>query len=288
MPRAEEATLPSEDATAARGVESAREIEIRRFEGDGLRYRRDRVAVETPLVIVLNGEILVRLRCLPSHQDSLAVGFLLTEGLVEGPEEIRSVALAHDGMKVAVRADVPPARAERFRELLTLTTACGGGISSGHDMTLRHRADRGPNALRLAPETVFSVLAGLRRSAPCFHETGCTHSAILGGPSGILFSAEDVGRHNAVDKVVGLAVRSGVALRHHVVASSGRLTFEIIAKLARVGVPCVISRAAPSAQALDLAASFDMTVIGFARGRRFNAYTAAWRLHGHADAASID
>jgi len=260
------------------GVPREKEIILHRYDGGWLGKARDVVAGESPLVLLLNDRVLVRLRCLPTEQEALALGFLLTEGLVDEPESVRSIRCDPQKLEVWVEADVPPDRLDEFERNLTLTTACGGGITSEIELR-RNTQDASDRSLRLQPETILNVIKDLHQRSDHFKSTGAVHSACLAGPGGeILLFAEDVGRHNAVDKVVGLAARRGVGLRDKMVASSGRLTFEIVAKLARVGVPCVISRAAPSAQALEIAEEHDLTVIGFARGRRFNVYTAPWRM----------
>jgi FdhD protein len=254
------------------------EIEVERVQRGRRERVRDRVAGESPLVILLNGEVLVRLRCLPAEQEALAVGFLLSEGLIEGHGAIRSVQLDPQGMEVRVDAEIASSRLDEFRRNLTLTTACGGGITSETDLPGASPGDRSGGPF-VTPESIARVMAEMAERSATFRETGCVHCAALADAAGeVRVFAEDVGRHNAVDKVIGLAAREGVEPEEGILASSGRLTFEILAKLARMGVRCIVSRSAPSAQAIEIAREREITLVGFARGRRFNVYSAPWRV----------
>lgn len=268
----------SEKGRPAPSIPEVSEVPVERFHRGRRESVRDRVAGESPLVILLNGEVLVRLRCLPVEQEALALGFLLSEGLIEGTGSVLSLRLDPQGMEVWVEAEIEPSRLDEFHRNLTLTTACGGGITSESDLP-EPSPGHGAEGPFVAAEAVGTVMAGMAERSTTFQETGCVHCAALAATDGeVRIFAEDVGRHNAVDKVIGLAAREGIDPEEGIVASSGRLTFEILAKLARMGVRCIVSRSAPSAQAIEIARERGITLVGFARGRRFNVYSAPWRI----------
>jgi FdhD protein len=255
----------------------------------------DVVAVEEPLEIRVDGETVAVTMRTPGADADLALGFLFAEGMITGPEDVGAVAhcgRAGDegrGNVIDVRSAgghrIDVERVLEGRRWAPTTSACGVcGRRTIEDLLAR--------LPRLAPRSVavdlaVRAVAELGASQPAFARTGGLHAAAIRGENGaLLAAAEDVGRHNAVDKAVGslLAARAlgrgqvGPALA--VLAVSGRTSFEIVQKAAMAGIACVASVSAPSSLAIDLARQTQIALLGFVRGGGWNAYAGAERLVG--------
>jgi FdhD protein len=220
----------------------------------------------------------------PGGDFELAVGFLFTEGLI-APSDVRRVAYCDDVADDDQRFNVVsvalerPFDADRLRRNFYATSSCGVcGKAALDDVEVRC------TPVADGPEVTVDVLRSLpdalRRSQKIFDRTGGLHAAGLFRADGTLVTArEDVGRHNAVDKVIGEMVLGGrVPLADHLLQVSGRLSFEIVQKAAVAGIPVVSAVSAPSSLAVDAAERFGMTLVGFVRGDRLNVYTGARRV----------
>ena len=239
----------------------------------GAEGKSDTVIVERAVELVLNGRVLVRIQCLPERIEDLAVGFFRTEGLIESPRAIAECRVAPDGGRVEVRADVDPDRLVLFRERVATSSGCGSGASAPETALPRLASDA-----RFAPEDVLARMKDLLQTSVLFRETGGVHAAALTDGRTLLVFAEDIGRHNAVDKAVGAALRQGADLAALALLTTGRASSDIVAKAVRAGIPAVVSRGAVTSRAIELGRSADAAVAGFARGDRMNVYTAAWRF----------
>ena len=153
-------------------------------------------------------------------------------------------------------------------------SGCGGSLLFGPTGLISPlKAD-----IKVAPEMIFSLIKEFQDRAMIFKETGGTHCAAVGTTKEILFFAEDIGRHNAVDKVIGQALLAGTPLEDKFLLLSGRIAYDISMKAARSGIPVCISRAAPTSAALELGERIGLTIIGFVRGKRMNIYTHPERI----------
>jgi FdhD protein len=242
----------------------------------------DTVIVERAVELVLNGRVLVRIQCLPERLDDLAAGFLRTEGLIESPRAIAECRVAPDGGRIEVRADVDPDRLVLFRERVATSSGCGSGASAAETALPRLASDA-----RFAPEEILARMKDLLQASALFRETGGVHAAALTDGRTLRTFAEDIGRHNAVDKTVGAALRQGADLAALALLTTGRASSDIVAKAVRAGIPAVVSRGAVTSRAIELGRSADAAVVGFARGDRMNVYTAAWRF-GLANSANAN
>ena len=243
---------------------------LRSLERDGT---VDRVAVEEPLEIRVEGEPVAVTMRTPGHDEELALGFLHGEGMIDGPRAAGPTAdLAANVVEVEGPASLPPA-GRRF-----YTTSSCGVCGKG---ALEEVAVHAP-ALRPGPEVARSVLADLpqRLAQPTFERTGGLHAAGLFDATGTLLCArEDVGRHNALDKVIGWALREGeVPLAERLLCVSGRLAFELVQKAAVAGCPVLVGVGAPTSLAVELARERRMTLGGFARDGRINVYADSDRV----------
>jgi FdhD protein len=231
----------------------------------------DEVAVEEPLEIRVDGRPLAVTMRTPGEDEELALGFLYGEGLIDGPRAA-SPTLAINTIEV----DGPLIREPATRSFYTTSSCgvCGKGA-------LEEVAVSAPRALP-GPVIARALLAALpdRLRQPTFARTGGLHATGLFTPAGELLAVrEDVGRHNAMDKVVGWALGQGlVPLHPNVLCVSGRLSFELVQKAAVAGAPVLVGVGAPSSLAIRLADDRGITLAGFARGERVNLYTAVERV----------
>jgi FdhD protein len=238
--------------------------------GDGA---EDHVAIEEPLEIRVDGEPLAVTMRTPGHDEELALGFLLGEGLIDSPHRVGPTA---DLASNTVEVEGPLLRDPGRRRFYT-TSSCGVCGRGALEEVEVHAATAPPG-----PVVAHAVLAGLpgRIEQPAFEATGGTHATALFDRAGEpLLAREDVGRHNAMDKVVGRALIDGLLPLHgHVLCVTGRLSFELVQKAAVAGAPILVGVGAPSSLAIDLAADRGMTLCGFASAGRLNVYAGPERV----------
>lgn len=251
-------------------------FEIIRFSGGDREQVSDSTAREVPLTIVLDGRELGTLLCSPSDLKELACGFLFTSGIINSPSELKSLTV--DERRWTAFADLAaPSGLEATAMKRMYTPGCGKGTMYYSVAALACRA-KAASGLVLQPGEILSLASDLQRRSAIHDETGGTHAAALAGRDGIEVFREDIGRHNALDKVIGARLLAGGSCRDLILLSSGRVSSDAMLKAGRCGVQAVVSRGAPTSQAVRLAREAGITLIGFARGKRFNVYSGAGRV----------
>ena len=265
------------------------------------RYRRgkeprevaDRIVVELPLEINVNGLPLVALMRMPGMDKELAVGFCLTERVIADVSQIKLLkhcgSMERDigegrevgdtaldrGNVVELELDSPGER-ERFGSTYVVRTGCGGADMSAIEDYHEGEID---SALQVKEEVIYRIGEELTRRQDIFRGTGGTHGAGIFSASGeVVAVAEDVGRHNALDKAVGWCALRGTSLQDKILVLSGRISYEMALKTVRVGIPVLVSMAAPTSLGLRVAGAAGLTVVGFAGSERFNVYTHPRRI----------
>jgi FdhD protein len=274
MARARVPPLPA-DTAAVRRVEVVRDV--------GAPPVADLVAVESPLEVRLNGTPFAVVMRTPGADRDLALGFLFSEGLLHRRDEVARVDLDEEHAAVNVvfvrgRADAVAAALDTRRQIVT-TSSCG--MCGRHDLaSLRVDASPIPLSWTVGATLVAALPGTLRASQPAFADTGGLHAAGLFTRDGRLdASAEDVGRHNAVDKLVGRMLDAGrLPLTDSLLFVSGRTSFEIVQKAWLAGIPLVAAVSAPSSLAVDLARAAGITLLGFVRDGRCNIYAHPERV----------
>ena len=278
---------------------STASLKVDRFQDGSSHRQKDHVAVEEPLELRVEHPALetggalsvaVTMRT-PGDDFELAAGFFLTEGLIRKREDIRQIAYCqgeepqeYNIVTVQLAADAPFDPLSWSRNFF-VSSSCGVcGKASLEAVEVRGCEPIGSGTLRLAPATLVGLPDVLRERQAAFAQTGGIHAAGLFSADGEPITVrEDVGRHNAVDKVVGRELLEGhLPLEDKVLVVSGRSSFEIMQKALMARIPVIVAVGAPSSLAVDMARRFDMTLVGFTRGASYNVYHGSDRIGGDA------
>jgi FdhD protein len=237
---------------------------------------QEAVAVEAPISLYVNDELVTTIMATPFQIKELAVGWLLDEGILRELKEADRIWIEGNGVKVKTLSDVKM-RIEAASVSKLITTGCG---SMEEFIKLLDRLDKPfvDSSYSIRAEEILRMTQELNDRAKVFRETGGTHSAALFFDGKIAAFAEDVGRHSAVDKCIGTAALSGVDFSRCVVVSSGRQPADMVLKAARVGIPIVASIAGPMQSGVYAAQITNVTLICFVRGQRMNVYAVPERI----------
>jgi FdhD protein len=263
------------------GWPSYQQRPVERWQGSQHSIQQDYNAEEVPVSLIYNGEPHVVMLATPTNLEEFALGFSITEGIIKTPQELLSARIINRSNGIEVRLQIPNERvvclADKGRNL-TGRTGCGLCGAS----TLQ-QAIRRPNAvngdLALSATELFSALADIKQRQTLNQLTGSVHAAAWVVPGqGVTDVREDVGRHNALDKLIGLLLRSGKNLASGFVIVTSRASYELVQKAASVGITLLASISAPTGLAIRLADEAGLTLIGFARDDQHVVYTHPQRL----------
>ena len=258
-------------------MKSLHEALIIRMKGGDIEEVTDQVASEIGFTLNVNDKQVVTLLCTPSELDAMAVGFLLSEGILINRNALLDVQVDEKTYTVSVTLKDLPDDIEATFNKKTITSGCGQGITYTDAESLKSLP---PNRsmLQVSPEKVRNILKEFRTISDLFTKTGGVHSAALVDKGKIILFSEDIGRHNAVDKLLGKAFLAGISSDDKILLSSGRISGEIMTKVIRNRIPILISRTAPTCMSITYAEDHGVTLIGFARGSRMNVYTHPQRI----------
>ena len=270
---------------------SVMHTDIRRIDGVTVLDTTDVLAIEEPLEIRIEygpvparttKSISVTMRT-PGNDSELASGFLFTEGIIKNPADINTIfSKVENVIHVALATGIEPEMNKLERNFYT-TSSCGvcGKASIEAVKTTCDLSETYPyDNLRLGPALLSGLSATVSKSQDIFEQTGGIHAAALFNTVGeLLLLREDVGRHNALDKLIGAALeKSLLPLNNHILYLSGRASFELVQKAAMAGIKVITAVGAPSSLAVQMAEEWGMTLIGFLRGHRFNIYSGTQRV----------
>lgn len=237
----------------------------------------DVVAKEFPLTIILNNQELVTLLCSPTNLKYLAVGFLFSEGLLKSKDEIKKILVddRRGVVRVETEGDEELASHALFKRFIT--SGCGRGVSfySAADAQGQVRVE---SRLEISTLEVLALVNEFQHHSQIYRATGGVHSAALCDTTNIIVFSEDIGRHNAIDKIFGECLLNDITTDDHIIITSGRISSEILLKVARRNVPIIVSKSAPTSLGVRLADDLGLTLVGFVRGKRMNVYTHAGRI----------
>lgn len=247
---------------------------------DGAGWVMDEVATEMPLTLYVNQVELATLVATPTDLEDLVLGFIVSEGIVRGPEAVQIMEIDAEDQTARVVAEADPsAAAQRMFERRYIASCCGKGRASiyfASDASAMEPILGGPT---LGARVALALVRELQGESEIFRRTGGVHNVALARADGSLVATRaDIGRHNALDKLYGHCLRSGIDTQDLVCVLSGRVSSEMLLKAAKLRVAIVVTKAAPTELALALADAIGVTVVGFARGDRLNVYTHPERI----------
>jgi FdhD protein len=252
-------------------------LPVTRVTEQGRSKVEDIVIREFPLTIFLNGQELVTLLCSPTNQKYLAVGFLLSEGLISNKGDIKEIAVDSQRGVVRVQTTEGKDMATDVMFKRMITSGCGKGAIFYNVADVQGKA-KVESQIMIAAGQVFTLIREFQHHSEIFKATGGVHSAALCDATDILVFHEDIGRHNAIDKIFGECILKDISTTDRIVVTSGRVSSEILLKVSKRNIPVLISRSAPTDQGVKLAKDLGITLIGFVRGKKMNVYANEWRI----------
>ena len=249
---------------------------IQRVTREGKQDSEDVVTIELPLTIIVNNKELTTLLCSPTDLKYLAIGFLASEGLIKGKAEIKKIIVDEKRGVARVEAVEDKEFApDVFKRLIT--SGCGRGVSfhSAADVQEQSKVE---SQTTISNVEVFTLVKEFQHRSQVFKTTGGVHSAALCDTKNILVFNEDIGRHNAIDKIFGECMLTDIPTDDRIIITSGRVSSEILLKVAKRNIPILVSKSAPTNLGVRLANGLGITLIGFVRGERMNVYASGWRV----------
>jgi FdhD protein len=261
------------------GDERVDRIKITRVTSGKKEETYDVVVTEAPLMIFLNEEKTITLLCTPQDQEYLAVGFLFSEGFLQNKKEIERINFDRKRNEINILTQSKKPLPSNFSQSKTLTSGCAKGITFSNIEDIDPAKDL---LIDLQTTLTFSEIQKLMREfekrSVLFRKTGGVHAAALANKEKILTYFEDIGRHNAVDKIFGKCLLDQISCEDKVLLLSGRISSDILAKASKSRLSIIVSRSAPTSQAVKNAQKLGITLVGFARGSKMNIYSFPLRI----------
>ncbi len=229
--------------------------------------------VETPVSLTINGSAWLSFMCTPVDLEALAVGFLYDEGVISRMDEVADVRVCEHGDNVDVWLNRSVEQPTSWRR----TSGCTGGVTAV-DLLAKPDIYFDPEQPRVGADAIGQLVEMLFESQELYRETGGVHTSALSDGEKVLLSAEDIGRHNTLDKIAGLCLLRDIWPKTRILITTGRISSEMLQKAARLQAPILISRTSPSSLSIEMAERYGITLIGYARRQRFNVYSNAQRV----------
>jgi FdhD protein len=229
--------------------------------------------VETPVSLSINGEAWVSFMCTPVLLEAMAIGFLFNEGVIDSMDEVVDVRLCEHGNNVDIWLNHPVEKPAGW----TRTSGCSGGVTAV-DSIQKPRSVSFPEGFTLPVSGINRLVEMLFDAQDLYRETGGVHTSALTDGERILLSADDIGRHNTLDKIAGQCLMQNIWPGHRILLTTGRISSEMLQKALRLGAGMLISRTSPSSLSIELAEKWGITLIGYARKNGFNLYAHPERI----------
>lgn len=255
---------------------NTKKIIVDKFYKDNFESFEDYVIKDEKIDFYLNGEKLISVMSIKEYQDAHIVGFLLSEAVISTLDDIKSLKISEDGLSVYVEADISNIAYENLFKQKTLTSGCCVGVTGNAEKTFDCAFISTQYSLKSSE--ILSYMSEFNKSSKLFDDTGCVHKARIVLKDGTFFEAEDIGRHNAIDKVIGLVTLQRKNLKESILYVTGRLSNEMVVKCVMHKIPIVVSKAAVTFEGIKAANEHGVTLIGFAREHRMNVYTHSGRV----------
>ena len=253
-------------------VEQVASVRAGIYDRSGKRLEQDQLVIrERPVTLYLNGREMVTLLCSGHHLDELAAGFFYAEGFLRSPEDILGIDIDDEAGAVNLSARGDSSMTEGLWQKRTISSGCAKGslFYFSLDALLSKPVK---NDIRITPGRILDRVEDLNRLSETYRRTHGVHNTALADLDRVVLFRDDIGRHNAVDMIVGHVFLHGIPLRDKMLITTGRLTSEMLIKAAKVGIPVVVSRNTATSLAIELAVSLGVTLIGHARAGKFTVY----------------
>ena len=229
--------------------------------------------VETSVSLTVNGEVWTTFMCTPIHLEAMMVGFLFNEGVINTIEEVADARICEHGDNV----DAWLTHDVKKPESWTRTSGCTGGVTAVASIQ-RPQPASVSDEFNLSPGQINHLVEMLFESQELYRETGGVHTSALSDGDNVILSAEDIGRHNTLDKIAGLCLMQNIWPKTRILITTGRISSEMLQKGVRMGAKIVASRTSPSSLSIELAEAWGVTLIGYARRNQFNLYATPERV----------
>jgi len=248
-------------------------IQYERYEFKKWEHHDAETIVETPVSLTVNGAVWLSFMCTPVDLEAMAVGFLYNEGVIETMDDVADVRVCEHGDNVDVWLNYDAEQPTSWRR----TSGCTGGVTAV-DLLARPDVSFEEDKFNVGPEAIGHLVEMLFESQALYRETGGVHTSALSDGEKIVFAAEDIGRHNTLDKIAGLCLMNDTWPKTRILITTGRISSEMLQKAARLQAPILISRTSPSSLSIEMAKRYGITLIGYARRHRFNVYSNGQRV----------
>jgi len=248
-------------------------IQYERYEFKKWEHHDAETIVETPVSLTVNGTVWLSFMCTPVDLEAMAIGFLYNEGVIETMADVADVRVCEHGDNVDVWLNYDAEQPTSWRR----TSGCTGGVTAV-DLLARPDVSFEEDKFNVGPEAIGHLVEMLFESQALYRETGGVHTSALSDGEKIVFSAEDIGRHNTLDKIAGLCLMNDTWPKTRILITTGRISSEMLQKAARLQAPILISRTSPSSLSIEMAKRYGITLIGYARRHRFNVYSNGQRV----------
>lgn len=249
-----------------------KEYDILRINKDFKEIQTDIVVVESPFTIFIGDKEIITLLCTPKSLEELSIGFISSEGFIETIDDIEKITIDEKSLIAYIKLKNKGSFMQKFQGKRTITSGCGKGTVF-YNVLDSFKSKRIENPLDIDVDAIKISMRDFNKRSELFLETGGVHSCGLYDASEMIIFEEDIGRHNALDKIIGKALKGNIELRDKIIFTSGRISSEILIKTAKREISTIVSRSAPTSLAIDMAKELGINLIGFVRGEKLNIYT---------------
>lgn len=253
-------------------LSTKKEVKIIKIKDKNTSEENDFVAVEKPFTIFVNDAEIATLMISPDSFYELTIGFLISEGIIDAIEEIKDIKIYETTLEARVITFEENSLKQSLLNKRLISSGCGNAPIF-YNVIDSIKSKKITNDFSIKAADLFLLMEKFNKSSKLFIETGGVHSAGLANVKEILYFYEDIGRHNAIDKVLGKADIKKVSYSDKILLTSGRISHELISKISKRAIPIVVSHSAPTSYSIELAKALNITLVGFVRGKRLNVYT---------------
>lgn len=256
-------------------MDNSKRYNILRIKGKEKNREEDLVVIEYPFTIFIDEKEILTLLCSPKSLRGLTLGFLYSEGFIKNKSDIKAIDIDESLGTAYVELNTRQHFNEHFQGKRTITSGCGKGTVF-YNVVDSFKSQRIENPIEIDIENIKESMRDFNKRSELFFKTGGVHSCALYRNSQMIIFEEDIGRHNALDKVLGIALDEDIDLENKSVLTSGRISSEILLKIAKRGISTIVSRSAPTSLAIDIAKELNINLIGFVRGEKLNIYNGSF------------